>query len=187
MSSEPRLPTRSRETFFKILTIPLWIAALAPFLLVIGGIAFEWIRPGPASHPFFREQQAKEEFADQLNQDDRVPTQKNISGLWTSGPNLTGYTVQFDLTGKSVVGRGFHWGCMGIYEKFEVAGTYDGSILSFVSDEHPELTRSFKRSEVAGFPRFREVVADGKYAEELRTMQELKQDLKRRRASVEDR
>ena len=119
------------------------------------------------------QQQAKADFARKLQEDDRVPTQEDISGLWTSGPNLVGYTVQFDVSETAVVGRGYHWGCLGLYDDFELAGTYDGNVLTFVTDEHPERTRRFKCRVVGGFPRLREIVGNGEYAEEPRTTQEL--------------
>ena len=177
----------SKGMIFRLLTIPLWIAAIASGLLAIGAIPIDWIGPPPPeSHPFILEQQAKADFARKLDQDDRVPAPENVSGLWSSGPNLVGYTVQFDLTGKNVVGRGYHWGCLGVSDNFKLTGTYDGDVLSFVTDEHPEITRKFKYIDVAGFPRLREIVGDGEYAEELRTMQELNQDQKLPRASGQD-
>src|SRR4030095_1016806 len=41
-----------------------------------------------------------------IGSDKRRPTKANVSGAWTSGPNLTGYTIQLEKGGWPTGGRG---------------------------------------------------------------------------------
>src|SRR4029434_3648487 len=44
-----------------------------------------------------------------IGSDKRRPTKANISGVWTSGPNLTGYTIQLEQRGEPIRGVWHSW------------------------------------------------------------------------------
>ena len=87
-----------------------------------------------------REVRASPEFRmiTSMRQDKRRPTRADISGVWTSGPNLSGYNMELEQRGETVRGRGFQWGCGAMFDFFQVRGVYHGSILSLTLDYQSE-------------------------------------------------
>lgn len=65
-----------------------------------------------------------------LGNDHRRPSRADLSGVWASRPNLVGYVIQLEQSGKFISGWGYHWGCMGDYDMFAVNGSYEGGKLS---------------------------------------------------------
>jgi hypothetical protein len=99
--------------------------------------------------------------------DKRRPTKAKISGVWTSGPNLTGYTVQLEQRGDLVEGRGYYWGCLGIYDIFNISGTYRGDTLSLTFDKvrGKREEHVYRYNAERGRPRFE--VRNSKYEERI--------------------
>ena len=91
-----------------------------------------------------------------ISGDKRHPTKADVSGVWTSGPNLTGYTVQLEQEGGSVTGQGYYWGCLGIYDHFRVTGSYKKEVLSltFNGTERKVEKHVFQYGEERGHLRF---------------------------------
>ena len=162
----------SKQVIFRILTLPLWIVACV--LAIQVACATGVTHPGRLSFETTQidlEWEARAEFVATLNQDDRVPTLANISGLWSSGPNLVGFTVQLNQQAdRGVTGSGYHWGCVGVYNTFTLTGTFIDGVLAVAMDDQPGRVRHFKCVDVDGVIRLREIVPDGEYAAELRTV-----------------
>lgn len=105
---------------------------------------------------FLKEATASVSVSAAIDSDHRRPTKSDLSGAWFSGPNLGGYTIQIEQTGASILGQGYHWGCLGIYNSFKIRGTYRQSRLTLTFDESPDkqTTRVFHYKEENGRPKF---------------------------------
>ncbi len=91
-----------------------------------------------------------------VERDNRRPTKANISGVWTSGPNFVGYTIQLEQRGHSIAGKGFYWGCVGIHDVFRVSGSYQNNKLSltFRVSAHQQTRCVYHYFEERRLPRF---------------------------------
>ncbi|MEA3210597.1 MAG: hypothetical protein QOE70_3654 [Chthoniobacter sp.] len=91
-----------------------------------------------------------------ISNDRRHPTKADVSGVWTSTPNLVGYVLQLEQRGDSVTGRGYHWGCLGIYDFFQITGSNRAGLLSltFASPERKNEKHDFHYLEDRRRPRF---------------------------------
>lgn len=77
----------------------------------------------------------------------------DLSGVWKpSLPTLVGMTVQLDQEGNTLTGRGYHWGCIGIYDLIDVEGTVGKSEvqLRFSSKQRPTELHRYHLYESAG-------------------------------------
>jgi hypothetical protein len=80
-----------------------------------------------------------QKVSEEILQDRRRPTAKDLSGAWTSGPNLVGVIVQLEQKGSVVRGKGCHRGCTpGYFAPFEIAGTYRDGVLRVTYTEAAE-------------------------------------------------
>jgi hypothetical protein len=106
--------------------------------------------------------------------DNRRPTRADVSGVWTSGPNLVGYTVQLEQRRESINGQGFYWGCLGAYDSFSVSGSYRSNVLSLIFRVSPlkQTKHVYGYSEERGLPRFQ--VSGSKYKERIMPSYELR-------------
>lgn len=111
----------------------------------------------PEQHAHLLERESIEKMLRELESDPRKPTATDCSGVWSTGVNLVGYTVQLEQTGPQVSGHGYHWGCTGVYEPFEVSGNYDGNQLVLRTDGEPPSSSTFRWEEVDGLLRLRGV------------------------------
>jgi hypothetical protein len=73
---------------------------------------------------------AAERLSHLFESDIREPTAENLSGIWTSGPNLGGFDIQLEQRGEKIEGLGYNWGCMGLDSPFRVRGSYRTGVLS---------------------------------------------------------
>ena len=73
---------------------------------------------------------AAERLSHLFELDLREPAAENLSGIWTSGPNLGGFDLQLEQRGEKIEGLGYNWGCMGLSSPFKVRGSYSGGVLS---------------------------------------------------------
>jgi hypothetical protein len=91
-----------------------------------------------------------------IARDNRRPTKADVSGVWTSGPNLVGYTVQLEQRGQSINGQGFYWGCLGTYDTFRVSGSYRNDVLSLTFRVSPlkQTKHVYSYFEERRLPRF---------------------------------
>jgi len=93
------------------------------------------------------------EIAKAMLADAQHPTRYNISGVWTSGPDLTGVLVQLKQDGQKVTGRGCNWGCLGDFDPYQITGTYKDGILSLrfrgrTVDEKETFRVTFEKEEI---------------------------------------
>ena len=73
--------------------------------------------------------QALNDITDKLARDKRKPTARNLNGVWSSGMDLVGITMQLNQKGDVVTGYGNQWGCAGTYGMFELRGTIRRGML----------------------------------------------------------
>jgi hypothetical protein len=116
-----------------------------------------------------------------IARDNRQPTRADVSGVWTSGPSLAGYTVQLEQRGQSVTGQGFYWGCLGTYDTFHVSGSYRNDVLSLTFRVSPlkKTKHVYRYSEERRLPRFQ--VSESKYNERMMPSYELRRAVLRGR------
>ncbi|MDB6154716.1 MAG: hypothetical protein JWL90_3169 [Chthoniobacteraceae bacterium] len=97
-------------------------------VLLCSGCQREAMRPELSA--FDRDQLAAESLAQAFVSDLRIPSASNLSGVWTSGPNLGGYDIQLEQRADAIDGRGYFWGCTGYSAPFTVNGAYKNGVLS---------------------------------------------------------
>ncbi len=107
--------------------------------------------------------------------DKRHPTKANVSGVWTSGPNLVGYVIQLEQQGTSVRGQGYYWGCTETIDVFDITGVYEDDVLTLTFDvpSRKREKHGFSYDEKRNRPRFR--VPGSKWQERIMPKYELHQ------------
>ncbi len=122
---------------------------MKPFLLILITSLLACNAPAaePSADPATPEALMKA-LAETIEKDGRHPSPTDLSGAWTSGPNLVGYTMQLEQRGETVEGRGYYWGCLGMFNPFRVVGSSKSGTLSltftFSTQKHEK--RVFKYS-----------------------------------------
>lgn len=105
---------------------------------------------------FEREREEATRISEEIQKDKRRPTRENISGNWSTGPNLVGISFQLEQDGQKISGRGYGWGCLGVNSPFKIAGTYrEGRLDITVTSPDGEKSRDVMVFvERGGYPRF---------------------------------
>lgn len=104
-----------------------------------------------------REMERVNQASKAMEKDHRKPTKANISGRWTTGSNLCGQEFQLEQDGEKITGRGYAWGCTGVFPSLKVSGTYRGGRLTLkIVDSFFEQTKTLRMIivEKDGFPEF---------------------------------
>jgi hypothetical protein len=125
-----------------------------------------------------RETRASAAVSAAIAADRRRPSKSDLSGVWSAGTGV-GYTIQLEQDGTSVRGQGFHWGCLGVYDAFQIRGSYREGVLSLTFDESSPAkkaaTRVFQYKDEKGRPEFRR--ASGKLVETLEPLEDRRRQI----------
>lgn len=105
---------------------------------------------------FLREQAEAVRVSKEMEKDKRRPSKADVSGNWSTGPNLVGIDFQLEQEGEKVTGRGYNWGCLGIYSVEKMEGTYrDGKLtLATTWTSGEKFVYQMMYEEKDGYPRF---------------------------------
>jgi hypothetical protein len=105
---------------------------------------------------FLREQAEVVHLSKEMEKDKRRPSKADLSGNWSTGPNLVGITFQLEQDGEKITGRGYNWGCTGISSVIKMEGTYRGGKLTLATSwtNGEKYVYRMNYAEEDGYPRF---------------------------------
>ena len=179
MTRQPSPPDLRHAGLFRLATVPLWLGVVVTSVLLLA------IHPGlpwgtsSEELPAYVDPEivAGLRLAEEIERDVRIPKESDLGGVWGSGPNLVGFTIQLEDRNTTLSGRGYYWGCLGVYDPISVQGSRSGDDISLTLTSEGRSTREFRLRyvEVDGYPRLESVPRTDDPNMDLITSHELRQ------------